>query len=247
MAKASKKQKQKKEVKKPAPTTSQFKIESKHLDIAFPILLTVLFIFLLKPQLIDRLTPQGVDVISNLAKTHQIKQFEKETGERALWNPYMFSGMPTYHRHQPVAFSVDIILGTLGKIFNNTFIYYLFGALGLYFFFRYLKFTPLISLLGVLIFILIPHFKSLYLEGHFAKFRAIMIIPWIVFAFYYFLDKKNLLGAALFALAFGLQIRTQHYQIVFYTGLLIFAIGVYPFLKLLFDKESGCRKTIYSG
>jgi len=237
MAKASKKQKQKKEVKKPAPTSSQFKIESKHLDIAFPVMMIVLFIFLMKPQLIDRLTPQGVDVVSNLASTHQTKQFEKETGEKALWNPYKFSGMPTYHRHSPVAFSIDNILGSLGRIFNNTFIYYLFGALGLYFFFRYLKFTPLISLLGVLIFILIPHFKSLYLEGHFAKFRAIMIIPWIVFAFYYFLDKKNLLGAALFALAFGLQIRTQHYQIVFYTGLLIFAIGVYPFLKLLFDKN----------
>jgi len=237
MAKASKKQKQKKEVKKPAPTSSQFKIESKHLDIAFPVMMIVLFIFLMKPQLIDRLTPQGVDVVSNLASTHQTKQFEKETDEKALWNPYKFSGMPTYHRHSPVAFSIDNILGSLGRIFNNTFIYYLFGALGLYFFFRYLKFTPLISLLGVLIFILIPHFKSLYLEGHFAKFRAIMIIPWIVFAFYYFLDKKNLLGAALFALAFGLQIRTQHYQIVFYTGLLIFAIGVYPFLKLLFDKN----------
>jgi hypothetical protein len=237
MAKASKKQKQKKEVKRTAPTTSQIKIESKHLDIAFPVLLVILFIFLMKPLLIDGLTPQGVDVVSNIASTHQTKQFAKETGEKALWNPYKFSGMPTYHRHNAVAFSLDNILRKLGNLFNGAFFYYLFGALGLYFFFRYLKFTPLISLLGVLVFILIPHFKSLYMEGHFYKFQAIMIIPWIVFTFYYFLDKKSLLGAALFALAFGLQIRTQHYQIVFYTGLLIFAIGVYPFLKLLFDKE----------
>ena len=235
MSKGHKKQKQQKEVNKPTP--SQFKIESKHLDIAFPVLLIVLFVFLMKPMVIDGLSPQGVDVVASLASSHQNKVFEKETGEKALWNPYKFSGMPTYHRHGPVAFSIDNILNNLGKIFNNMFIYYLFGVFGMYFFFRYLKFSPLISLLGALIFILIPHFKSLYLEGHFAKVRAIMVIPWIVFAFMYFLDKKSVLGAALFALAFGLQIRTQHYQIVFYTGLLIFAIGVYPFLKLLFDKE----------
>jgi hypothetical protein len=235
MAKGNKKQKQKREVK--PQKQSQLKIESKHLDIAFPVLLIVLFVFLMKPMLIDGLTPQGVDVIASLASSHQTKEFMKETGEQALWNPFKFSGMPTYHRHKPVAFSLDNVLRVLGKIFNTTFIYYLLGAFGMYFFFRYLKFTPLISLLGTLSFILIPHFKSLYLEGHFAKFWAIMLIPWIVFAFKYFLDKKSILGAALFALAFGLQIRTQHYQIVFYTGLLIFAIGVYPFLKLLFEKE----------
>ena len=235
MSKGHKKQKQKTESQQSKQI--QFNIKDFHLDIAFPILLIIMLVFLMKPMLIDGLTPQGVDVVASLASTHQIKQFEQETGEKALWNPYQFSGMPRYHRHGPVAFSVDTILGSLGKLFNNIFIYYVFGALGMYFFFRYLKFTPLISLLGVLTFILIPHFKSLYLEGHFAKFRAIMVIPWIVFAFMIFLNKKNILGAALFALAFGLQIRTQHYQIVFYTGLLIFAIGVYPFLKLLFDKD----------
>lgn len=235
MAKGNKKQKHQKEVKK--TTQSQFKIESKHLDIAFPVLLMILLIIIMKPLVIDGLTPQGVDVVASLASSHQIKQYEEKSGERALWNPYKFSGMPTYHRHGPVAFSVDTILGALGKISNNMFIYYLFGVLGMYVFFRYLKFTPLVSLVGALAFILIPHFKSLYLEGHYAKVRAIMVIPWIVCAFMYFLDKKTILGAALFALAFGLQIRTQHYQIVFYTGLLIFAVGVYPFLKLLFDKN----------
>ena len=235
MAKGNKKQKQQKETKQ--KNQLQFKMDSKYLDIIFPVLLIVLFVFLMKPMVIDGLSPQGVDVVASLASSHQIKEFEKKTGEEALWNPYKFSGMPTYHRRGPVAFSIDNILNELGNISNNIFIWYLFGAIGMYFFFRYLKFTPLISLLGVLTFILIPHFKSLYLEGHYAKVRAIMVLPWIVFTFMFFLDKKSILGAALFALAFGLQIRTQHYQIVFYTGLLIFAIGVYPFLKLLLDKD----------
>lgn len=235
MAKISKKQKnvKRKQQQKSAP----FKLETKHQDILFSVLFVVILVLLLKPLVIDGLSPQGVDVVASIGSSHQIKEFNEKTGEKALWNPYKFSGMPTYHRHSPVAFSIDNILGVFGKLFSGVFMYYLFGIFGTYLLFRYLNMSPLISFIGAVMFVLMPHFKSLYLEGHFAKFRAVFVLPWIVLAFKHFLDKKSILSAALFALAFGLQIRTQHYQIVFYTGLLIFAIGVYPFLKLLFDKN----------
>jgi hypothetical protein len=64
-----------------------------------------------------------------------------------------------------------------------------------------------------------------------------MFLPWVLLVFLYFLDKKSILTAAIFAIIFGAQIRTQHYQIVFYTALLIFAVGVYPMLKDLLDKK----------
>ncbi len=70
-----------------------------------------------------------------------------------------------------------------------------------------------------------------------SKFRALMFSALDITVFLYFLDKRNLLSAALFAIMFGAQIRTQHYQIVFYTALLIFAVGVYPILKDLLDKN----------
>ncbi len=122
MSKGHKKQKQKTETK--SSNQIQFKIQNFHLDIAFPILLILMLAFLMKPMLIDGLTPQGVDVVASLGSSNQIKQYEQETGEKALWNPYQFSGMPRYHRHGPVAFSVDSILNVLGKLFNNIFIYY---------------------------------------------------------------------------------------------------------------------------
>ena len=97
MAKANKKQKQKKETKKPVPTASQIKIESKHLDIAFPLLLVVLFVFLMKPMLIDGLTPQGVDVVAWLASSHQTNEFKEKVdritrlinrGDEEYWDAY---------------------------------------------------------------------------------------------------------------------------------------------------------------
>jgi len=215
----------------------KFQISERVQDYIFIGLITVLLLVLLKPLVLDRLSPQGVDVIGSKGKSHQLSEYAKETGERALWNPYIFSGMPLYHRIGPVAFSVDNILNKLGSLLHPIFVYYLLAALGFYVLMRYLKMSPLISFAATLFFILMPHYKSLYLEGHIAKLKAVTFVPWIFLAFKYFLDKRTLFGAALFALSFGMQIRTQHYQIVFYTGLLIFAVCVYPILKDLLARE----------
>jgi hypothetical protein len=214
-----------------------FSLPTSKQDIIFLVAITVLLVILLKPMVIDGLSPQGVDVVGSLGATHQISEYYKETGNHALWNPYLFSGMPQYHRIGPVTFSIDTILNYLSRYFSTVFIFYLFAAFGCYLLFRYLKMSPMISFLATIIFILMPHYKSLYTEGHMAKFRALMILPWVLLTFLYFLDKRNIFSAALFAIAFGAQIRTQHYQIVFYTALLVFSVGVYPVLKDLMEKK----------
>jgi hypothetical protein len=206
-------------------------------DYIFLALITTILLFLLKPMVIDGLSPQGVDVLASIGTNHKVAEWTKESGEKALWNPNVFAGMPRYQRIPAVTFSVDSVLNWLGRIFNNIFIYYLFGGIGAYLLLRYLKMSPIISFAGAILFILMPHYKSLYLEGHNTKLRALLLLPWISYTFLYFLDKRTLLGAALFALAFGTQIRTQHYQIVFYSGLLICAIGIYPILQDLMAKN----------
>lgn len=226
--------------KNPAPakeTKPSFTLTYFHQDLIFIGIIIVLLLILLKPLVIDGLSPQGVDVVSSIGKSHQFSEYSKNTGERSLWNPSIFAGMPVYQRISAVAFSLDTLLGYMGRLINITFLYYLFAAAGTYLLFRYLKMSPLISFIASVIFMLMPHYKSLYTEGHFAKFRALMIMPWIFLTFKYFLEKRSVFPAALFALLFGMQIRTQHYQIVFYTALMIFAIGIYPFLKDLFDKK----------
>ena len=235
MAKSTKKSKRpEKQVKTQSPS---FQISDRTQDVIFLVVIAAVLIFLLKPFVIDGLSAQGVDVIASMGSGHQISEYTKETGERALWNPYIFSGMPIYYRHHPVAFSLDNIFRFIGRFISSLFIYYFFAAAGFYLLLRYLKSSPVVAFAATIGFVLMPHFKSLILEGHFAKFRALMILPWVVLSFKYFLDKRTLFSAALFSLAFGLQIRTQHYQIVFYTALLIFAIGIGPFIRLLLDKE----------
>ncbi len=239
MAKAKKPQKSKKAYQSPSSRKQKqsFSISERTQDVFFCVLIILIMLVLMKPMVIDGLSPQGVDVVSSIGQQNQVREYKEESGERALWNPYIFGGMPTYQRHYPITFSVDTILNMLARIFNGVFIFYIFGGLGAYLLFRYLKMNPLMSFLGSMAFILYPHYKSLYLEGHFTKFRALMLLPWVFVSFSYFLNKRNLLAMALFALAFGIQIRTQHYQIVFYSGLMVFAIGVYPFIRDLIDRK----------
>ncbi|KAA3610154.1 MAG: hypothetical protein D8M58_07015 [Calditrichaeota bacterium] len=236
MAKKSKKTKQIESTKKTVETKS-INLSDRKQDYIFLVILTAILVFILKPMVIDGLSPQGVDVLASIGTNHKVLDWTKESGDKALWNPNVFAGMPRYQRIPPVTFSIDTILNWLGRFFNNIFIYYLFGGIGAYLFLRYLKMSPVISFAGAITFVLMPHYKSLFLEGHNTKLRALLLLPWISLTFKYFLDKRSLLGAVFFALAFGTQIRTQHYQIVFYTGLLVFAIGIYPILQDLIKKN----------
>ncbi len=242
---AAKKQKKTRAKKSEAPAKRGFQLSEKtqvYLALAF---MFIFLLILLKPLAIDHLSPQGVDVLGSIAKMHSIREYKQQTGEQALFNPNLFSGMPIYHRLSPKAFSLDNLIAKLSRLFHAVFWYYFLGALGGFLLFRYLGMSPLMSLVGGLLFVLMPHYKSLYTEGHMAKLKALMYLPWVFLTFKYLLQKKNLLGMALFALAFGLQIRTQHYQIVFYTGLMVFALGVYPVIKNLREKDwSAAGKTV---
>ena len=221
----------------PQKKQTTFVLSEKTQGFIFIGLIALLLLILLKPFVLDGLSPQGVDVIGSIGASNQITQYHKESGERALWNPNLFSGMPVYHRLPAVVFSADTVIRLLSRVINRIFLYYFLAALGFYLLMRHFKLSPPVALFSALIFVLMPHYKSLYIEGHFSKFTAIMTLPWVFYAFYYFLEKRNLFSAALFSLAFGVQIRTQHYQIVFYTALLIFAVGVAPFVRDLLDKN----------
>ncbi|MBS3768464.1 MAG: hypothetical protein KGY75_10155, partial [Candidatus Cloacimonetes bacterium] len=194
----------------------------------------ILLIIVLYPMAIQGLRPGGVDVIGSQGKTHQWKEFTDETGKRAFWNPPVFSGMPRYHRMNAQVFNLDKFIGdVLGGITYSMIWIYLIGFIGMFFLVKYFKLGYLPALLGGLGFIFIPHFMSLLNIGHFAKFRPIMYMPLVTFFFISFINKKNLLWLLGFIIAFTVQIRTQHYQILFYQLLILLFLGIYYLVQII--------------
>lgn len=156
-----------------------FGLPTKYQNWIFLGLLILLITIINKPTAIDGLAPQGTDVVAGIGKTNYINEFAKESGEFPLWNPAIFAGMPNYIDVKPaeLAFSVDNLLIWFNNILGKVYIYYLFAAFGMYFFLRYLKMPPLVAFIGALMFVLLPHYKGLWVEGHFRKFRALMYLP----------------------------------------------------------------------
>jgi len=239
---AKKKKKSTKKVQEKKVVVQQGKSILERLETPQSILIyfAVLFFFLMifyKPLVFEGLEPGGSDVVSGIGKTHQIKIFEEQTGKRPLWNPYMFGGMPIYQRFGPVILSLDVILTRLDVLVDWRIWYFWAGAIGIFLLIKYLGLSALSGFLASLAFILMPYFHALIAVGHFSKFRAIMWIPFVLLTFLLFLKKKNILTGLLFTFAFALQFRTQHYQIIFYTMLLMLFVGITPYLKIIQEKK----------
>lgn len=238
------KKKIKKKVEKQEPPSKQTKkyelveiFEQPRNIIIFFVLLFFFIAFFYKPLAFDGLEVGGSDVVSGIGKTHQIKEFQKKTGKHTLWNPYIFAGMPIYQRHNPVVWSIDVILNKLDVILDWRVWYLWAGALGIFLLIKYLGLSAITGIFSAIGFILMPHFHALIVVGHFAKFRALMWIPYVLLTFLMLLNRRDLLSTLLFSLAFSLQMRTQHYQIIFYTLLLLLFSGIVPYARLAVEKK----------
>jgi hypothetical protein len=210
----------------------------------------VLFILIYHaPMAFDGLSPIGTDIIGGKGGTHQIEEFEKQTGNPALWNPYVFSGMPNYHRlrfkfvtpiYNPINLlnlhDVIYLYADSYKKGLNAVINYCIGAIGMLFLMQYFGVPLWGSVLASLAFILIPHFEVLIQAGHFQKFRAIMLIPWVHYSFSRYFNKGKLLNFLLCVLVISVQFHTQHYQMIFYTLMLLCFVGVSYIFRSIREK-----------
>lgn len=203
----------------------------------FLAVLLIIVIFLYEPIILKGMEPSGADVVTGIGKTHQLRMWEKQLGHYPLWNPFMFGGMPTYHRHGPVAWSVDTILSKMDFLGDWRLYYFLLGAVGMYLLVVFLGLSPITAILAGLAFVLMPHFQALIIVGHYAKFRALMWMPYVVLTTLFFIRRKDLLSMLLFTLAVALQFRTQHYQIMFYTILFSLFLGLPPLIKDIREKQ----------
>ncbi len=202
---------------------------------AFLIIMTLVIFY--KPYVIDRLEPMGGDKIGAIGKTHQIREYSAKTGERALWNPNIFCGIPTYHRLSSNAFHLDVLIRFLHPVLDWKIGWFTLAGIGIFLIVLHFGFPWYFALIATVAFLFLPHFQALIEVGHDAKTMAIMAIPLVLYGFLLFIKRVDIFSLCVFVLAFSLQIRTQHYQIIFYTALLLFAVGVWTIVQWIREKK----------
>ncbi len=204
--------------------------------ISFLFIIITLVIFY-KPYVIDRLEPMGGDKIGATGKTHQVREYSEKTGEPALWNPNIFCGIPTYHRLSPKAFHIDRLIKFLKPVLDWKIGWFILASIGIFLIILQLGFAWYLALAATVAFMFLPHFQALIEVGHDAKTMAILAMPLVFYGFLIFIKRVDIYSLCFFILSFSLQIRTQHYQIIFYTLLLLLAIGVWTIIQWIKEKK----------
>ena len=160
-------------------------------------------------------------VVNNLTYDYQAR-----TGEIAYWNPNPWGGIPNVFKIPRSKWSPDYYLTQLSELLSLPFIFFLWGAIGMYLLSKHLGFGRILSAFGALLFVLAPYCKALVIVGHVDKIQALGHLPWVLLSLLLLLRKPKPWHLIFFALAFALELRSNHYQVVFYGAVVMAFITI---------------------
>ncbi|HNW71062.1 MAG TPA: YfhO family protein [Bacteroidales bacterium] len=178
------------------------------------------------------------DIVHYKGSAQEIKDFRKATGEEALWTNSMFGGMPAYQ--------IDVSYKTnVAKVFNNIFKLWLPHPASILFvllicFFILLitlKADPWLSIVGAVAFAFSSYFFLTIAVGHNAKTLAIAYMPAILAGIILTYRGKYLLGAALTALFFAIEISVNHIQMTYYFMMIMGFVVLFEFIYAIIKKS----------
>jgi len=167
------------------------------------------------------------DVQGYTGMARQSNEFKEKYGHYPLWTESMFSGMPAYNIAMDATSSITI--GYLNRIFYFTPkpIYFFFIAcICFYILTQVFSLSLLVSILGSIAYAFASFDPILVAVGHETELVAIGYMPAVIAGLLLILRGNYLSGTALLTLFFGLQVSTQHLQIVYYTGLIMAIICI---------------------
>lgn len=182
------------------------------------------------------LSAHDIDTWKGMSK--EVRDYRSVTGEEALWTKRMFSGMPAY---QISTRSNGNLIQYVDKIFrlglprpmDMLFLY----LIGFYILLCSLKIDYRLSIVGAIAFAFSSYFIIIIQAGHMTKAHAIAYLPLIVASVLYtFREKKWMLGVVFTSLFVALQLYSNHYQITYYTIIILIFIGLIQFVKELKEK-----------
>ncbi|MFB6098212.1 MAG: hypothetical protein ABEK84_03715, partial [Salinibacter sp.] len=171
------------------------------------------------PAIFEGKNIRGTDTITFRANAQVTVEHYEKTGERPLWAPNVFSGMP-YINYKNVVPQVDTLVNLVRGAYWPVSILFVLMA-GVYFLVFYLTRDHWSGLLSGLAFGFTTYIPIIIGVGHGTKFVALAYAPYVLLAFAYVLRNPSLLGGLLFAGALAIELRASHPQITFYVGMFL--------------------------
>ena len=190
-------------------------------------LIAVNFIYFAPVVFQGKQIPQD-DIKLGIAKGKEIVDYRAETGDEPLWTNAMFSGMPTFQMSTIYPNNVLQYVATSFTALGASSSVYIVALLMLGFFFllRGEKVDPWLSVAGAVAFGFSAFFIISLAAGHNAKIRTAAYMAPLVLGVLLTYRGRTALGFFVAALATGLSIQSNHFQITYYTAIPVLAVSV---------------------
>ncbi len=208
-----------------------------HLGVILSFVIITLLYF--SPIIGGKVLPQ-TDVHQFEGMSHELASYYEQEGIGSAWTGSMFSGMPAYQigvwGNNPNLISY---LEAPLKLFGHTSAGPMFtGMLMAYILFLVMGFGVLPSFLGAIAYSFSSYNIIIIEAGHVTKAWAIAYMPLVVAGLLVMFRKKYLMGGLLMAIGLCLQIKANHLQITYYTGLLCIIIYFGYVINSIIKKET---------
>ncbi len=187
------------------------------------------------------------DIVQAKGMSHEVDQFQKQSGEYSAWTNSAFSGMPTYQIKSAPSRNVFQWLFHAFKLFlpGYTVAILFVCMLGFYFLLRTLKLDKWLALAGAIAVGFGSHHLQLIGAGHVSKIYAIAYMAPVIAGVLLVFKRKYLIGGLITAIGFGIQLVTNHVQVSYYTGMILI---VYFLVELVYAiKEKYFDHLVKSG
>jgi len=177
------------------------------------------------------------DISQYIGMSKQHKDFNKTENTETYWTDAAFGGMPTYqlganYPHNYIK-KLDSLLRFLPRPADYVFLYFIC----FYVLLLVLKVDWRYALLGSFAFGFSTYYLVILGAGHNSKAHAIAYFPLVLAGIFLVFRKKYLLGFILTAVAMGLELSANHFQMTYYLLLLVLVIGLVYLIDALKKKE----------
>ncbi len=165
--------------------------------------------------------------------SREIRDFRAEYGKEPLWTNSMFGGMPAYMISAKYPGNLFKHLDDLLKIYKTPVAALFLSMLGFYIMLLLFRVNPWLAMAGAIAYGFTSFLFVSLSAGHNTKVYAMAWMAPVVGSAVYAFRTDGFKGAALFSLFLSLQIMANHFQITYYTFIILIVFGIYELIDVI--------------
>ena len=180
------------------------------------------------------------DNVQAAASQSEMEKYKAETGTSPLWSGTYFSGMPAFQIHLDTKGNLTTPVFRLllaGQSMSSPFAELLLAMVCMYLLLSVMRLDWRLSLLGAIAFGISTFNMDIIAAGHSTKMVALAFAPGVLAGAILAFRGQYIIGSTLFALFLAMQMYANHYQITYYTFLILAVLGISELVNAIRSKD----------